>query len=260
MAYAGQELHNPLTHECDTVTRTTQDADGNMNTLIDLINVRKIYDSSSRPALDGVSLRIAAGEVTAIMGPSGSGKSTLLNLMAGLDHATSGSIVVGGQEITGLNEGALARYRRGKIGLVFQFFNLLNNLTAMQNVLIPAQLGGTGSREAMERAHQLLDQLGIAEVANSFPGRLSGGQRQRVAIARALINRPSLLLADEPTGALDTRTGEGVLDLFRNLSDAGQTIVLITHDSRLAERCAHRTVRLVDGAIISNTVAMEAVR
>jgi putative ABC transport system ATP-binding protein len=231
-----------------------------MNTLIDLINVSKTYDSSSRPALDDVSLRVPSGEVTAIMGPSGSGKSTLLNLVAGLDRATSGSIVVDGQELTGLSEAALARYRRGKIGLVFQFFNLLNNLTALQNVLIPAQLGGTGGREAMGRANELLEQLGIGQVAHSFPARLSGGQRQRVAIARALINRPSLLLADEPTGALDTRSGEGVMDLFRDLNDAGQTIVLITHDPRLAERCAHRTVRLVDGAITSNPVALEAVQ
>jgi putative ABC transport system ATP-binding protein len=231
-----------------------------MNVLIDLVNVSKTYDSSSRPSLDGVSLRIHAGEITAIMGPSGSGKSTLLNLVAGLERASSGRIVIEGEEITGLSERALARYRRGKIGLVFQFFNLLNNLTALQNVLIPAQLDGMGSREAIDRAHELLGQLGIDHVADSFPARLSGGQRQRVAIARALINRPSLLLADEPTGALDTRSGEGVMDLFRDLNATGQTIVLVTHDPRLAERYAHRTVRLVDGVIASNTVALEAIQ
>jgi putative ABC transport system ATP-binding protein len=232
-----------------------------MNALVELINVTKTYDSSNpRPALDNVTLRVPAGEVAAVMGPSGSGKSTLLNLVAGLDRATSGSIVVDDQEITGLSEGALARYRRRKIGLVFQFFNLLNNLTALENVLIPAQLGGVGRGEAMARARELMDQLGITEVANSFPARLSGGQRQRVAIARALINRPVLLLADEPTGALDTRSGESVLDLFKDLNNAGQTVILVTHDPRLAERYAHRVVQLVDGAIAASSQLLEAVR
>lgn len=232
-----------------------------MNTIVELINVTKIYDSAgSRPALDGVTLRIPAGEVSAIMGPSGSGKSTLLNLVAGLDRPTDGSIVVEGQDIARLSEGALARYRRRTVGLIFQFFNLLNNLTALQNVLIPAQLAGVGNREALSRARELMDQLGIAETADSYPARLSGGQRQRIAIARALINRPTLLLADEPTGALDTRSGEGVLDLFRDLNSAGQTIVLVTHDPRLAERCAHRVVQLVDGALAANTRALEAVQ
>lgn len=232
-----------------------------MNTIVELINVTKIYDSAgSRPALDGVTLRIPAGEVSAIMGPSGSGKSTLLNLVAGLDRPTDGSIVVEGQDIARLSEGALARYRRRTVGLIFQFFNLLNNLTALQNVLIPAQLAGVGNREALSRARELMDQLGIAETADSYPARLSGGQRQRIAIARALINRPALLLADEPTGALDTRSGEGVLDLFRDLNSAGQTIVLVTHDPRLAERCAHRVVQLVDGALAANTRALEAVQ
>lgn len=232
-----------------------------MNALVELINVTKTYDSSNpRPALDNVTLRVPVGEVTAVMGPSGSGKSTLLNLVAGLDRATDGSIVVDGQEITGLTEGALARYRRRKIGLVFQFFNLLNNLTALENVLIPAQLGGVGRGEALGRARELMDQLGITEVADSFPARLSGGQRQRVAIARALINRPALLLADEPTGALDTRSGESVLDLFKDLNNTGQTIILVTHDPRLAERYAHRVVQLVDGAIAARSLALEAVR
>lgn len=232
-----------------------------MNALVELTNVTKIYDSgNTRPALSGVTLRIPSGEVTAVMGPSGSGKSTLLNLVAGLDRTTSGSIMVEGQEITGLSEAVLARYRRRKIGLIFQFFNLLNNLTAVDNVLIPAQLAGVGKREALARAQELLEQLGIAEVEACFPARLSGGQRQRVAIARALVNRPALLLADEPTGALDTRSGEDVMDLFRDLNCAGQTIVLVTHDSRLAERSAHRIIQLVDGAIASNCVALEAVQ
>ncbi|MDQ2743489.1 MAG: ABC transporter ATP-binding protein, partial [Chloroflexota bacterium] len=176
------------------------------------------------------------------------------------DRATSGAIRVGDREISGLGEAALARYRRQQVGLIFQFFNLLTNLTARENILIPAQLAGMGRQDALRRADELLEQLRIAEVAGSFPARLSGGQRQRVAIARALINRPALLLADEPTGALDTRSGEQVLDLFRDLNSAGQTIVLVTHDPRLAERYADRIVTLVDGAIARDTVRLEAVR
>jgi putative ABC transport system ATP-binding protein len=229
-----------------------------MNTLVELTNVTKTY--GSQRALDDVSLRIPAGEVTAVMGPSGSGKSTLLNLVAGLDRATGGHITVAGREITGLGETALARFRRTTIGLIFQFFNLLNNLTVLDNVLISAQLAGMPRKAALERARDLLTQLEIAEQAQSFPARLSGGQRQRVAIARALINRPVLLLADEPTGALDTRTGEQVLDLFRDLNSAGQTIVLVTHDPRLAERYADRIVSLVDGAVARDRNLLEAVQ
>ncbi len=232
-----------------------------MNALVEINDVTKIYDRASpQPALDRVSLRIRAGEVTAIMGPSGSGKSTLLNLVAGLDRASEGSIRVDGLEITRLGEAALARYRRATVGLVFQFFNLLNNLTALDNVLIPAQLAGLGAREAARRADELLQQLGIAEHARAYPARLSGGQRQRIAIARALINRPALLLADEPTGALDTHSGEQVLDLFRDLNSAGQAIVLVTHDPRLAERYADRVVTIVDGRIAGDHASGGAAR
>jgi putative ABC transport system ATP-binding protein len=183
------------------------------------------------------------------MGPSGSGKSTLLNLVAGLDRPTSGSVRVDGVELTRLGEAELARYRRTKVGLVFQFFNLLNNLTVLDNVAVPAELAGLGRREARGRALALLEELGLAEQARSFPARLAGGQRQRVAVARALVNRPPLLLADEPTGALDRRSGEQVMDLLAELNRAGQTILLVTHDPRLAERCASRVVTLVDGAV-----------
>jgi putative ABC transport system ATP-binding protein len=231
-----------------------------MNSLVELSSVTKVYDAPlAQPALDAVSLRIPSGEVTAIRGPSGSGKSTLLHLIAGLDRATSGSIRVDRLDITHLGETALARFRRRTIGLIFQFFNLLNNLTALDNVLIPAQLVGMNRRSALQRAQELLEQLDIVECADAYPARLSGGQRQRVAIARALINRPALLLADEPTGALDTRSGEQVLDLFRDLRSAGQTIVLVTHDARLAERYADRVITLVDGAIAGNIPAREAV-
>jgi len=231
-----------------------------MTSLVAIRGVTKLYAAASRPALDAVSLDVPAGEVTAIMGPSGSGKSTLLNLVAGLDRATSGSIMVNGREITRLSEAALARYRRTSIGLIFQFFNLLNNLTTLDNVLIPAQLAGMNPRAARLRARELLEQLEILDQADAFPARLSGGQRQRVAIARALINRPALLLADEPTGALDTRSGEQVLDLFLDLKSTGQSIVLVTHDPRLAERYADRTITLVDGVIAPAAPALEAVR
>jgi putative ABC transport system ATP-binding protein len=225
-----------------------------METIIALDTVTRIYESNPQPALNQVSLDIYAGQVTAIMGPSGSGKSTLLNLVAGLDRPSRGTIRVDGTTLNGLSEAALARYRRSRIGLIFQFFNLLNNLTVLENVLIPAQLAGISKSESRKCAADLLEQLGIADQRDKYPARLSGGQRQRVAIARALINRPALLLADEPTGALDTRSGEGVLDLFRDLQQAGQTVLLITHDPKLASRYANRVVRVVDGAVAEDSV------
>jgi putative ABC transport system ATP-binding protein len=231
-----------------------------MDALIELTDVTKVYNGAPQPALDAVSLRVPVGGLTAIMGPSGSGKSTLLNLVAGLDRVTGGSIRVDGLEITRLSEAALARYRRARIGLVFQFFNLLNNLTARDNILLPAQLAGMSRQAAARRAEELMEQLEIAGEADSFPARLSGGQRQRVAIARALINGPAVVLADEPTGALDTRTGEGVLDLFRDLKRTGQTIILVTHDPHLADRYADRVISLLDGAVERETPRVEAVR
>ncbi|HYW27063.1 MAG TPA: ABC transporter ATP-binding protein [Terriglobales bacterium] len=220
-----------------------------MTQLLELTGVVKVYGGAERPALDRVSLAVPAGAVAAVMGPSGSGKSTLLNLVAGLDRPTSGSVRVDGVELTRLGEAALARYRRTTVGLVFQFFNLLNNLTVLDNVAVPAELAGVRRGVARRRASVLLEELGLAEHARAFPARLSGGQRQRVAVARALVNRPPLLLADEPTGALDSRSGEQVVDLLVRLNRAGQTILLVTHDARLAERCASRIVTLVDGAV-----------
>ena len=231
-----------------------------MEHLVELTAVVKVYSGAERPAVDHVSLSIGAGEVAAVMGPSGSGKSTLLNLVAGLDRPSGGSIRVDGVELTRLGEAQLARYRRTKVGLVFQFFNLLNNLTVLDNVAVPAELAGVGRRQARRRSLELLDELGLVEQARSFPTRLSGGQRQRVAVARALVNRPALLLADEPTGALDKRSGEQVIDLLGGLNRAGQTIVLVTHDPRLAGRCADRVVSLVDGAVAEDCPALVAVR
>jgi putative ABC transport system ATP-binding protein len=224
-----------------------------MQELVTLAEVRKVYDGpAAQTALDGISLGIAAGEFTAVMGPSGSGKSTMLNLIAGLDRPTSGTVIVDGREISRLNEAALARYRRDHLGFIFQFFHLLNNLSVLENVLVPAQLAGMRAREAEHRAHDLLAKLGIAEKASAFPVRLSGGQRQRVAIARALINRPALLLADEPTGALDSRSGEDVMSLLSALNGDGQTILLVTHDAKLATRYARRVITLRDGQVVDD--------
>lgn len=222
-----------------------------MNELVSLTQVSKIYNGSrSQPALDSVSLGIQAGKVTAVMGPSGSGKSTLLNLVAGLDRPTKGTVVVDGVELGRLNEAGLARFRRARVGIVFQFFNLLNNLTALDNVLVPAQLAGTDRTIARKRAADLLDRLGIDGLRDKYPARLSGGERQRVAIARALINQPSLVLADEPTGALDRKTGDQVLAILADLNRAGQTVVLVTHDPRLADAVASRVVSLIDGTVV----------
>jgi len=192
---------------------------------------------------------VEKGEFTAIMGPSGSGKSTMLNLVAGLDRPTSGTVVVGGTDLGRLSEAGSARFRRDHIGFVFQFFYLLPNLTALENVLIPAQLKGGA---ATGRGRELLEQLGIKDVADRYPARLSGGQQQRVAIARALINNPTLLLADEPTGALDTQSGEQVMELLGGLHGGGQTILLVTHDAKLATRHAARVISVMDGKIVDD--------
>jgi putative ABC transport system ATP-binding protein len=221
-----------------------------MNELIRLTDVTKVYQGGITGALNGVSVMVEQGEFTAIMGPSGSGKSTLLNLVAGVDRPTSGTVVVGGTELGKLSETGLARFRRDRIGFVFQFFYLLPNLTALENVLIPAQLKGN---PASGRASELMGRLGITEIADRYPARLSGGQQQRVAIARALINRPTLLLADEPTGALDTRSGEQVMELLGELHREGQTILLVTHDAKLATRHAARVISVVDGKIVDDT-------
>jgi putative ABC transport system ATP-binding protein len=213
-------------------------------------SVTKAFAEGSAPALAEVSMTVAAGEVAAIMGPSGSGKSTLLNLIAGLDRPTIGTVTVAGQRIDSLGESALARFRARHIGIIFQFFNLLDDLTVEDNVLLPAQLAGASRRRARARADELLGRMGLAGQRNAYPARLSGGQRQRVAIARALVNSPELLLADEPTGALDTSTGQEIGRLLSELNAAGQTLVLVTHDPALAARHAARTIRIVDGQVV----------
>jgi putative ABC transport system ATP-binding protein len=223
-----------------------------VDALIELAEVTKRYAAGGTAALDRVSLRVAAGEAVAVMGPSGSGKSTLLNLVAGLDKPTSGTVTVAGRRVDELSETRLARYRRTEVGMVFQFFNLLEDLTVADNVLLPAQLAGVPRRTARAQAAGLLDQLGIAKYRNTYPGRLSGGERQRVAIARALVNDPAVLLADEPTGAVDTATGEEIGRLLLELNAAGQTLVLVTHSPDLASRYAKRVIQLVDGVIVAD--------
>ena len=225
-----------------------------MDTLIRLDDVTKRYNNGGRPALDGVRLEIAVGEAVAVMGPSGSGKSTLLNLVAGLDRPTRGMVTVAGERIDGLSETGVARFRRRQIGMIFQFFNLLDDLSVADNVLLPAQLAGVPRAAARARADELLAALRIAQCRDAYPARLSGGERQRVAIARALVNRPALLLADEPTGALDTATGEQIGDVLLDLNRSGQTLLLVTHNPDLAARYAARTVQLVDGRIASDVV------
>jgi putative ABC transport system ATP-binding protein len=225
-----------------------------MTTLVELTEVSKTYDGAGgQTALDKLSLDIEGGEFTAIMGPSGSGKSTLLNLVAGVDRPSGGRVRVAGEDLGRLSEARLARFRRARLGFVFQFFNLLGNLTVLENVLLPAQLLGTRPAPARARGMELLAQLDIAELADQYPAHLSGGQQQRVAIARALINRPVLLLADEPTGALDTHGGGQVMELLEGLNREGQTVLLVTHDAKLATRHTGRVVTLIDGRVDDDT-------
>ena len=223
--------------------------------IIEISDASKTYDAGP-PALDRLSLTVGAGEALAVLGPSGSGKSTLLNIIAGLDRPTSGRVTVDGVRVDALSEAASAKHRQARIGMVFQFFNLLDDLTVIDNVLLPAQLAKMPAARARARAAELLAYLRVDRHAQAYPGRLSGGERQRVAVARALMNRPPLLLADEPTGALDTASGEEVRELLADLNRDGQTIVLVTHDTTLADACATRTIELVDGRIVHDTAAV----
>jgi putative ABC transport system ATP-binding protein len=223
--------------------------------LIRLDGVTKRYDNGAAPAVADVSLAVRAGEAVAIMGPSGSGKSTLLNLIAAMDRPTSGAVRVGEERVDMLSETAAARFRRRHVGMIFQFFNLLDDMTVIDNVLLPAQLAGTRSAKARQRAQELLVALRIVHRRDAYPARLSGGERQRVAIARALINKPAVLLADEPTGAVDTATGEEIAALLLELNASGQTLIVVTHNPDLAARYTHRVIAIADGRIASDTGA-----
>jgi putative ABC transport system ATP-binding protein len=213
--------------------------------------LRKTFEAENAPvrALRGVDLSVERGEFIAVMGPSGCGKSTLLNLVAGLDVPDEGEITVADEPVTGRTEDDLARMRRKHMGIVFQFFNLLEGMTVLENVVLPSVIAGRRRKMAETRARDLLDLLGIGDKASAVPGVLSGGQRQRLAIARALANSPTLLLADEPTGALDSAGGAEIIELLRRLHASGQTIILVTHDPAVAD-AAGRIVRMRDGRIV----------
>jgi putative ABC transport system ATP-binding protein len=203
-------------------------------------------------AVDDVDLEVRAGQSVAVMGPSGCGKSTLLHLLGGMDRPTRGEIRLAGHRLDALGERALARLRRAHVGFVFQSFHLMDELSAVENVEFPALLAGCGRRRARRRAVELLEQVGLGDRANHLPSALSGGQRQRVAIARALANTPSLILADEPTGNLDSAATREVLRLFEELRVAGQTLVMVTHDPRSAAT-ADRLITMRDGAFVDDT-------
>jgi putative ABC transport system ATP-binding protein len=233
-----------------------------MTSLVEINDLQKTYQTGTVTceALKGVSIDISAAEFVTVMGHSGSGKSTLLHLIGGLDRPTSGSVKVGDYALHTMSETALARFRRGNIGFVFQFFNLIDNLTVRANVELPGLLANSRSKSAIrERSNRLLERLGIASQAEKHPWQLSGGQQQRVAIARALINHPTLLLVDEPTGNLDSASSQTVLDILDACHDEGQTILMVTHDPRAAAR-GQRVLFLHDGRIVNQTVEDSAKR
>ncbi|MDX6332834.1 MAG: putative transport system ATP-binding protein [Streptosporangiaceae bacterium] len=203
-------------------------------------------------AVDGVDLDVAPGETVAIMGPSGCGKSTLLHLLGGLERPSAGEIDLAGDRVNGISERALAHLRRTAIGFVFQGFYLMDELTAIENVELPGLLAGRSPKAARTRARQLLEQVGLADRTGFLPSALSGGQRQRVAIARALISQPTIVLADEPTGNLDSSATVGVLRLFESLHESGQTLVIVTHEQRVAAT-ADRLISMRDGAFVDET-------
>ncbi|MFI6958854.1 ABC transporter ATP-binding protein [Nocardia sp. NPDC050408] len=225
-------------------------SDQAMLELTDITKEYRVGDQAVR-ALDGISLRIESGEFTSIIGPSGSGKSTLLHLLGALDTPDSGSIRFQGEEIGGLDDERQSEFRRHRVGFIFQFFNLLPTLTAWENVAIPKLLDGTGLRKAKPRALELLDMVGLSERAAHRPAELSGGQMQRVAVARALIMDPPLILADEPTGNLDSKTGASILKLLGDIAGNGNSVVMVTHDMGAIEYC-DRVITLRDGQIGSN--------
>ena len=222
------------------------------NPFIDITGLKKHYEMGGLVvrALDGVDLEIAAHTFTVVMGPSGSGKSTLLYLLGGLDRATSGEISIDGERLTDMDENALALFRRRMMGFVFQSFNLISSMSAMENVAFPMQFNGTSSAQRIDRATQLLQQVGLADRGQHKPGELSGGQQQRVAIARALVNDPSLILADEPTGNLDSSSGIAVMQLLSDLHRSGRTVLVVTHDPRMMRFATHK-IFLLDGRLVN---------
>jgi putative ABC transport system ATP-binding protein len=227
-----------------------------MSNVLQMRSILRVHGTGATAvhALRGVSLDVAPGEFVAIMGPSGSGKSTLLNIAGGLDTASSGDVLIEGASLAGMSRAALAQVRRRGVGYVFQELNLIPALTAAENVSLPRELDGVSARKARREAMAALDEVGLADLGERFPDELSGGQQQRVAIARALVGPRRLLLADEPTGALDSATGDDVMRLIRARCDAGAAAVLVTHDARLAG-WSDRVVFLRDGVVVDDTGA-----
>ncbi len=223
-----------------------------VKTLISIEGLRKTYHIGTQQvhALDGLDLGVDVNEYVALMGPSGSGKSTLMNVLGCLDSPTAGSYHLNGQNVANLDEDALADIRNREIGFVFQTFNLLPRYSALENVALPLIYAGLSKRERLDRAEEVLEMVGLQDRMVHKPNELSGGQRQRVAVARALVNRPSIILADEPTGNLDTATSMEIMNLFGEIQAAGNTVILVTHEEDIAE-CAHRIVRLRDGKVES---------
>ena len=231
------------------VTATTEI--GKAAATVNVQNVRKVYhrDSQEIVVLDGIDLEVPQGEFIALMGPSGSGKTTLLNLIAGIDRPTSGKVVVGGTDVGTLSEGALAKWRSQNVGFIFQFYNLIPVLTALENVELPLMLSPLSRKQRRERALTALKIVGLADRSQHYPKQLSGGQEQRVAIARAVVTDPKVLVADEPTGDLDAKSAEEILNLMQTLNhEFGKTIVMVTHDPRAARR-AHSEKHLEKGVL-----------
>ncbi|MBV8374843.1 MAG: ABC transporter ATP-binding protein [Candidatus Eremiobacteraeota bacterium] len=226
---------------------------------IDLRDIHKTYENGALkvPVLHGISFTIDRGEYVAIMGPSGSGKSTLMNLIGCLDRPTTGDYVLDGVDVSKLDDNALADLRLRKLGFVFQGFNLLARTDALRNVALPLFYAGVPAKRRLEQAHRALEAVGIGERADHQPSQLSGGEQQRVAIARALVNDPAVLLADEPTGNLDSKTGDEIMRLFSQLHAGGRTIIMVTHDERIAAN-ARRTIRLLDGLVVADAATVPA--
>lgn len=225
--------------------------------IVEIKEVQKSYQvgGNTVPVLEGISLSVEAGEFLSITGPSGNGKSTLLNMITGIDRPTQGEVLVNGCPVHQMSENQLAKWRGENVGIVFQFFQLLPSLSLQQNVVMPMEFAGKYRRkERLERAMHLLDMVGLADQAYKLPGTVSGGQQQRAAIARALANDPSLLIADEPTGNLDSKTAENVFDLFLNLVDEGKTLIMVTHDANLVQRIP-RIVEIRNGVIHCDSIA-----